>query len=708
MHYPCQVIVDVKAKHGYMEVSAGTQAKVVGVQVVDGQDQICIEIVREETEDDAHGQTGWVPKRSLEIGTCRRVGDIAFDLGDPDEPLFAGAYTSRNGLTYNTIKNLCLSYHENYERLPLAPFYVRDKLDTEARQGNFALLMVQGIDKVNKSLRPLLDSGNFDWKDLRDLCPDSSQLTDKVGIYLIVHENIRDTSHSLTDREPAIYSGSTSVSFQARYGQHNSKQGWEQEDPTSPHYRLAAKADNHYCFPICYLGTNHAARGDIKVAEQIIVDLFQTTCQAVLNLETFSETNEDTDGSAAAARQSMRTNEAQSRALRYHDDKAAAIVLARNAANVFAATGWPGGVMRQVQAERKPFGASAGLNWSMPITELQFEKTVWTMTGEAGVSADYRRVAYVSREDNKSSPGCRSFWGMNHGTQFYVPRDEDGPDFETKIHVVVSIRYDGQPCLIPWSRQPTVGPWSDSADATSVSIRIEWQNEQGGWVYKWLMPDYPNTLAKDAAKNDIPGATSGYRIASGLKAYFARQIRPITDDFPWRYDFGIAEIREVFFDFLAQTIRMRRVAESSIAPPVRALEHREIAQIMLNLGADTYAHRADPQAAEDFKGDTGFPVDARHYGMNRRSWSAKGPPRSSCDYCYTMVKRAGRSANQVNCREVGETRCCTQCTEHKKPCTFTRSDVLLANEALVRATISPAKEHKDVKALTAFRHSHSF
>ena len=443
-----------------------------------------------------------------------------------------------------------------------------------------------------------------------------------------------------------MYSGSTSDNFQAQNYKHRGSEGWGAATPTSPHYRAAKKAQKHHHFPVCYFDSDDTEKSDLKIAEQVFQDLFQTTCTAVLQLDSFSETYQDTDATAAAARREMRSAEATARAAKYLEDKEAATVLARNAEKVFAATGWPGEIRRK---KGKPFGIGAGLNWSMPITEMRFEKQTWIMTRIPGRVANYRRVAFISKEENKRNQGRKVIWQKNtvgkgdSNVAFYIPQNEPGPANGTKVHVVVEIRLDNQSCGVPWSRQPTVGPWSDCFDATQVAMRIEWQDEHGRWVFKHLQSDYPNNFAKDSSKNDINGATTGYRVATGLKAYFLRQNRPQTQAFPWLYDFGIAEMKEIYFDHISQTIGTRRISDKANAAPVRALSEPEIARLLLRLGAEKYAHRADPNAAEQNKGDTGFPIAPGAVNISRWSDTTPGRPRVRCDYCSSMVKERGEN-----------------------------------------------------------------
>lgn len=692
-----------------MQVARGTDAKVIAARVTNGQQVACIELPAQSGNP---GQNGWVPRAALNIGQHRKVGDVGFNIGSPPNPSFSASssYSSQGGLTYTTVKNLLLSYYNNRAALPVEPIYLRDRLNNEARQAYLADRIAKGINKVSIGLRALLDTGNFDWRDIRSQSRDATSLGRNVGIYLIVHE------FGSTPRLPEMYSGSTSDSFQARETKHRGSEGWGATSPTSPHYRAAKQAGSHHYFPICYFDAQDTEKSDLKIAEQIFTDLFQTTCTAVLDLRSFTDINEDTDASAAAVRREMRGAEAQARAAKYVDDKESATVLARNADTVFAVTGWPGGVRRRARPGLKPFGIGAGLNWSMPITEMQFEKQTWIMSSIPGRFANYRRVAFISREDNKRNKGSKVIWQKNtvgkgdSNVAFYLPQGEPGPAYGTKVHVVVEVRLDGRPCGVPWSRQATVGPWSDSADATMVAMRIEWPDEDGNWFFKHLQCDYPNNFAT-VNKADIAGSTTGYRVATGMKAYFLRQHRPQTQAFPWLYDFGIAEIKEIYFDHLSQTIATRRLTTTTNAATVRALADHEIAKLLLDSGAEKYAHISDPNAAESFKGNTGFPIPPSSVGLNRWNDDSKGGPgRVSCDYCFAMVKRGGRTANHVPCKEFAMTRRCKQCTELKKPCTFTRASRLLNpnNTALLKATYNPQKAHTAVQPLQKARFVHNF
>lgn len=659
------------------------------------------------------GKTGWAPYDRVTISKVRKCGDIKFDIDNPADPSFPttlGKDYQTGSLLARTLKALLLGYFKAVNDLPVQPVYVIKRLDTAQKQQALSTKIGMGVGNVKNALLGTLN-GQFDWKQMRDSSVDA-RYSQKCGIYIIVHANF----HNDPKREPEIYTGSTLRTFEARMNEHWGSDGWNQPNPASPHYRAAKKAKDHYAFPICYLPTS-TDTAELKLAEQVFIDLLQTTTKSVLAINNYTETNDDTDAATTSARREMASTEAEARALRFSDDKNAAIVMMRSARKVFAATGWSGGVHHPQSSSNKSFGCGRGLNWNQPITEMMFEKQTWIMTRVPGRYLNFRRTAFISPErTSKSRPGRKCVFGLRkmntepngvekyHNIDFFYPQDEPGPDYNTKVHVVIEVRLDGESVGVPFGRSPTVGCFSDSHEATEIGMRIEWEDGKGNWCYKHLQSEYYNTFSKVDNKGNpigvIPGATTGYKVATGLKAYLLRQDRPPTAAFPFLTYYGIAQIKELVFDHLTQTISMRPFTAKSNPTTLRRLRDDEIAKQLLDLGAETYAHRADANAAHSNKGDTGFPINPSVVSIAK--WADRGgPARKSCDWCHSMVVKGGLSGNKVPCKEVGSTRRCQQCHDLGRPCTWTRSADLFANDALVSASCVLSKVDKSVKPLSA-------
>lgn len=576
------------------------------------------------------GKKGWIDSHILDIGSVRRIGEpLVLNTGDPEVPnVRAPTVPGEGQLLYRTILGLLNSYYENIERLPTYPVYLERRLGTLERRQDFAKRMLKGFGNVSQDLVNLLNTGDFSISDIPELCPDGSE-DSRTGIYLIL------AAEHIDLRPPELYTGSTAVSFEKRMEQHDNAR--QRTNPKGFHYRSAVSAKVYRMMPVCILTDLDPEHQDLKMAEQVCLDLFETTCDTVLNLKSFDSepatTEEVSDQPVEKA-----NGELIDRVTKYIIAKEEANILQGLAQQVFAYTGWPGGVRRSLSVGLQPFGASGGLNWTMPLTEMRYCRTTWTMTQVPGKFANFRRTnGRVCKRK-----GSRQVWNKEwrKGTtgstsvhsSFYLAENEEGPEFNTPIDVIFEVRLDDQPHPISWARAPTVGCWSDWLDACKVAMRIEWlapkestngEGQEPGeqaemeWKFRYVqvVTTY-NALLEEAPA----GATHGYALGKALHAFLTQEYRTPDEEFPWLVNFGIARVKEVYVDHLTQEIRTKDVhAPHPPEVPLAKKSYNELAQELELLGAETVA------SAEDDK----FPPV---------KFKAAGPPRKSCDHCHAGRK----------------------------------------------------------------------
>ena len=290
----------------------------------------------------------------------------------------------------------------------------------------------------------------------------------------------------------------------------------------------------HQVFPVCILEELKDDSQDLKLAEQVFVDLFQTTSNQVLNLQSYSDTVEDQEGSST---HDLPEGEKMNRVAKYIVDKDEACILLDLGQQVFSRTKWPGGARRDVNAGTA-FGAQAGLNWSMPLTELRFTRTTWTLTSVPGKTLNFRRTGSMVYDDDGRKALMVKRRADGSQFTFYLPQHMPGPDYGTPIQVVFEIRMDGQIQPDHLSRMPLVGPFDDWFDALTVGMHIEWQDRSNNTLTRPVQLDHFHNHIVTGGPN---GATTGYAVATGLKAFFLHRDRKATNQFPWLMDFGTRE-----------------------------------------------------------------------------------------------------------------------------------------------------------------------
>jgi len=618
INYPAVVIAPFTAPAGqaltWINARLGDEVKVTSKE--DRQSRgICIQYPNDDSAQQT-GRRGWVPLSILNIGTACKIGEpMLVHIGEPSRiKLSNDAMTTSStaGLLFKTITGLLSSYYHHRNDLPTTPGYIESRLNNATKVRDFATRMCSGIRAVNPKLENLLNSGNFD---VMEICGFSwnAKKSGKTGIY-----NMLNSRYSgQPNRAPELYTGSTGVSFQDRYTTHSRDRA--QQPPKGVHYRSGAAAERHDYYPIVIMEDLDADQSDLKIAEQVVNDLFQTTCDAVLDYQTWGETDDDPEGSDYSIGQTPNA-EKLSRVAKYQIDKDQACILRHLATQVFARTKWPGGVRRapdQLTPQgqvAKDFIAKAGLNWSMPLTEIRHATTTWAMTSLPGKYANFRRTGLRLRDhDGRKVIWQKNMLNKNHHFQFYLEKDLPGPAIGTKLHVVYELRLDGQAHPCAFSRAPTVGCFSDWADCTKLGMRIEWQDDDGRWWYRYVQLDNSyNTLVM----NGPVGATTGYVLATALRSFFLQERRPLQQH-SWLYDFGIARLKEVYIDHLTQTIRVRQPHNPHDVPAFTRRTFDQMGNELLGLGAERVARDTDAS----------FPNFAPG------APSRMGPPRKSCDHC---------------------------------------------------------------------------
>lgn len=168
---------------------------------------------------------------------------------------------------------------------------------------------------------------------------------------------------------------------------------------------------------------------------------------------------------------------------------------------------------------RKNFGSRKGLNYSTPISELDYyEKTLWIRVTDPGVKESYYRsgLPLKKRGTSKTVPLAQHHSvrdGSSSATEIIL-NNHEGPPVGTILYPVFEVQLNG-PHPLPWARLNDVGMSEDWNYANQLGIRVEWQEPDGTYKYVYQQSYQGLTFA---SSNDR-GAVMQYATASAILRY---------------------------------------------------------------------------------------------------------------------------------------------------------------------------------------------
>lgn len=375
-------------------------------------------------------------------------------------------------------------------------------------------------------------------------------------------------------------------------------------------------------------------------------------------------------------------NEKLSKASRSLLRKEQASILSRLADRVFEQSGWPGCVRRrQVSSipNQKAFGATVGLNSQDPISEMDHAKTIWVQTDGPGFR-ECRRVDFRAYHA-KSGTGtdavnlvlCAKNYGRNTEWRALMKPTADLPPPNTRVHNVFEIRTDGELHPMPFSRSPTVGPFTNINDGNRMAFRTEWYDKE---TDQWKAVYYQMGIEDTRVKGAPPGGTQAYNVGYAWHRFFNQQRPPKGPEFEWLWDFGQARIKRVYFDHLDQAIRLQDINNIHDAPKPGILTVEQVGQQLMDLGAGRVS---TPQ-------DTQYPLF--------RNGQSKDGGRKACDGCKVAKEWGIGGAAATLCTRSGNKNVCVKCEKMGRPCTFTYTSTLMGKNRgeLRRALVAPLEK----------------
>ncbi|EKJ71384.1 hypothetical protein FPSE_08432 [Fusarium pseudograminearum CS3096] len=289
-----------------------------------------------------------------------------------------------------------------------------------------------------------------------------------------------------------------------------------------------------------------------------------------------------------------------------------------------------------------------GCNFNVPLEDGFTTKREWlrykVTTGSRAMHV-YRWQAKVRRDrksltlsfTNTSIPGQRMPGVALHTSLGHLPGIEAGKP----LIVSVEIMEDGKPHPMPYYRGPEHGAWSNCAELHSLCIKVEWQDEEAGQWYT-----YPVSSEKMYTPySDVPAeaaVTRGWRHATSLLQFFKNR-RYNNPPHYLQASYG-ANIKEMVYDHMSQTVTTRSVPETVVNPPTLVSFEHNVRHLLRAVETAWTGVAIGPRPDK-----TWFHTGARHAGGPRE-----------CLICNTIPKLSLYSIREVACNtrnpfEVGAT-----------------------------------------------------
>ncbi|KAM0189031.1 hypothetical protein ACHAPI_010300 [Fusarium lateritium] len=502
------------------------------------------------------------------------------------------------------------------------------------------------------NVRRVIQSGTFSLRDLISLHQVDAQShfppERSVCIYMRLYIKPQDRPGPFLDatqadynRDVGIYIGQT-VRIAHRMREHDSL---TLLDTTNRHYARAVKSlpEDRFAIPLLVWDDTGASSELIDMAEQTMV-LFFWSYQRYLFLNS-TPPNRNTEGSRLFS--SVFTQ-------------------------VSSNTGWP---------RLRPFG----LNTQSPLLSSRTWAGITCIPmapGDPGTRTfTTYRIRRNVRTTSKEYQVLRiSFfvYGVSlvvRELQFYILNKRLVAQRPRQVYLVFEVMNDNRPHPRPWVGVPSVGPFKNFEQASSLGIRVEWQDES---THRWFTaplrrqgPLRETKMRKILENDDQETFLASYRdpmlIIQCLKKM--DYTGPLNGH-PSSVTLGKLSFKVLETDHLSQTYRLVDQPRTTCPAPTMS-EWEENYNLMVQEYASeaTRVGLSTPPQLDDESMLCG-PRDVLRAGLT----SSNGSLTHMCDTCK-LINTASR---RFTCeRDPSDPRgCCKVCALLNRPCTYTATSVL--------------------------------
>ncbi|KAH0332910.1 hypothetical protein KCU81_g10015, partial [Aureobasidium melanogenum] len=606
------------------------------------------------SRDTSKGDLGWVPAGWLFIGLLRKHGDTRItregvELARLNNTIKFNLNVS--GLDALTAV-LTLTFGGAYHCMDILTFIPDDNWNTLRDLGpkKLATLITAGIKKAAPDYYKLLN-GHADWV-LRDV--------QKAGRQFTQSDNTRSLIYSIgyyfRDKAAGQYIGYTGDGLEREEGHDR-----DIEVSNAWHYQYARGYKEKTHRVICDLGDKAQAAKIGPWAEQALILINKSQAyfckypnvgsiglDALTAEETQTDENDADDDEIKAEAVDRRI---QARLLIEIFNKACAKV----------PTFRPNTYKEKV----------VGLNHESPVAKFGvFRKFPYTRIVDPTGMTIYRSHYHPARKNNNQPfqnlliEGVKSEGDDNF--VLYFARGGPLPPVGARTAIVIEIKPNNKRHEIPYARLPPVSSVRGYTECNSVGIRVEWQ-ENGKTMSMPVQSQFSYKLVEDANGNAIRGVQVNLVKMQGLLRHL-RQTKLAAAP-AWFKNYGVARIFDVTYNHLRQEINMKEIFNQN--RPVTLTKN----DIVLT----------NDEIRQAFF-DIGVPHDRIDVSWEVLNQKGHGLKRKTCDRCYTMnlIRLLGNSLPAECDHSSGKP--CTACQGMGLLCTFTDTDDLRANAALIEAS----------------------
>ena len=248
------------------------------------------------------------------------------------------------------------------------------------------------------------------------------------------------------------------------------------------------------------------------------------------------------------------------------------------------------------------------------------------------------------------------------------------------VYPIVEITNTGRPHQTEWARLPKISSYQDQGEASQVAIRIDWVKE-GNWKRQYVHASHVVQISGDI---DSPMYLS-YAHAIGLKTYL-QGYRVQQTNLAHVHDRGVAKIRQMKFDFLAQQYIFEEPAVKGTKLLAAKTNRQAQAQQLRQAGAQRIG--------------ISWPCKPVLTAITQaRSGGRGGAVRTKCDTCYLFSRTEQNQAGGSNqCTRNGQTNRCMTCQRLGRDCSWTHSSNLVPGSPLwdlIRAQAASTELERD-------------
>ena len=390
------------------------------------------------------------------------------------------------------------------------------------------------------------------------------------------------------------------------------------------HMAIARDASDHHHLALCVV--KHAT--ERTIAEQLFINLLETWAPNVSgNITHVTDPNNSV--------QSLL--EANSRNQAIAVDARKQILLTEQTSRL---TGWPGGV------KRASFGASEGLNVTMPVSEggISYDTIVWSRLDTPTCHA-FRRAPVKLRKNPNTPLKFISFVRVATGGRkkfdiaLTIRQSINGLREDHSVYPYVEIMREQSDKTRPrhphsWPRLGGIKCWEYHDDAASLGVGFEFEDAHGTWRKVKLQTAQPGRV-------DGGGVTTSYWQALSIFDHLMQLVPE--NPHPWQRIMSPATIHFISFDNYWQKVMIQELQQSQKRPaPKRNWVGNQAAQIRaaggealsLDSGWQKHSKRLNPEA------------------------DPRARERAKCDACQVVYSI---SRDEVPCVRAGNTATCSGC-----------------------------------------------